>query len=379
MKVLFMITRDPLNPGASGGDIQPWEFASYLASVGHPVTFLTSGFRGAPKEELLQGVRVVRLGRVLSLWFRTFVYYMLHCKGRYDVVVEEGFGGSRIPRFAPLYVRVPIVTEWHQIHRDLFISQYPRVLVPLLNVLERLTAYLHRNTLVRTNTQDWREVFPTIGFRKENIFVLPASLREEWLNQEGTGPVSEPRIVWLGKFRRYKCPHQLVLAMKQVVTQIPQAQLILAGRHDDRKYEQELGKLVEELHLKESVEFLFDITEEEKRKMLRSCRVCVLPSSVEGFGVVVLEANACGTPVVASSGVPEGAVRHNSNGLRYPFGDISSLADSVIQVLTDDELYTRLSANSMKFVKDFAWWKVGAQYEEVLQRALNRDKQAPAV
>ena len=54
--------------------------------------------------------------------------------------VAEGFGGSRIPRLAPLYVKEPVITEWHQIHRDLFAVQYPRLFNGPLNLLERLTA-----------------------------------------------------------------------------------------------------------------------------------------------------------------------------------------------------------------------------------------------
>jgi glycosyltransferase involved in cell wall biosynthesis len=93
---------------------------------------------------------------------------------------------------------------------------------------------------------------------------------------------------------------------------------------------------------------------------------------VEGFGIVVLEANACGTPVIASSGVPESAVRHGFNGLRYPFGNIPALTENIINILKDNELYRRLSANSLAFAKRFGWRKVGAQFEEVIMRIVNR-------
>ena len=98
---------------------------------------------------------------------------MGRCRGKYDLVVEEGFGGSRIPRLAPLYVKEPIITEWHQIHQALFEAQYPKIMVPFLNLLERSVAYLHRNTLVRAGTVEWQEAFPSIGFRKGNVFVVP--------------------------------------------------------------------------------------------------------------------------------------------------------------------------------------------------------------
>ncbi len=371
MRVLFLATRDWLNSAAAGGDIQMWEYGRYLAAQGHSVTFVASGFANARKQEVVAGIRVVRLGGELSLWLRTFFYYMRHCRGRYDVVVVEGFGGSRIPRFAPLYVREPIVTEWHQVHRALFASQFPRILLPFLNLLELLTALVHRNTLVRAGTPEWQAAFPSIGFKRENVFLTPVSIREDWLSHEANR-VSEPSLVWLGKFRRYKCPHHAVFAMQTIIRHIPSARLILAGRHDDRKYERYLRELVRTLGLEQCVEFRFNLTEEQKRQVLKSCRALALPSSSEGFGIVVLEANACGTPVIASSGVPESVVRNEYNGLRYPFGDTHSLVQCVIRVLKDDALYARLSDNGRAFVQEFTWEKVGRRFEEVLEQALDR-------
>jgi glycosyltransferase involved in cell wall biosynthesis len=372
LKVLFLASRDWYHPATTGGDITLWENARYLASIGHDVTFVAASYAGAPSSEVLDGIKVVRLGGLHSLWFQTFVYYLSHGRGRFDVVVAEGFGGSRIPRLAPLYVREPIITEWHQVHRALFAVQYPRILNGPLNLLERITALVHRNTLVRAGTEEWKRAFPSIGFKPENVFVVPVSIREEWL-AGSTGHVTlESKVLWIGKLRRYKCADHPIRAMAEVVKQIPDARLTLAIRHDDLKYERELISLVEELHLTASVEFRFNVSEGEKRELLRSARVLVVPSVVEGFGIVVLEANACGVPVIASSGVPEGAVRDEINGLRYPFGDIAALASAMCRVLQDDQLHARLSQSGLEFARGFAWSRVGARFADVVEKAVAR-------
>ena len=304
---------------------------------------------------------------MLSLWLRTFLYYRRRCRGRYDVVVTEGFGGSRIPRLTPLYVREPIITEWRQVHRELFAAQYPRGLLPLLNLLERVTAQIHRKTKVLAYTPEGKQAFVQIGFRAENVFVVPVSLREEWLAQEPGPRGKSPTIMWLGKFRRYKCPDHIVQAMPGIIDKVPNARLVLAGRHDDASYETELRALVGRLSLTKHVEFHFDLTEEEKRALLRSSRVLALPSSVEGFGIVVLEANACGVPVVASSGVPESVVLAERNGLRYPFGDLEALAASVLRLLTDDSLFQKLSDGGLNFAKSFSWQAIGSQYDTAVR------------
>src|SRR5437867_10105826 len=120
---------------------------------------MATSFPGAAAHEVIDGIKLDRMGGLLSMWWRTFIYYMTECRGRFDVVVVEGFGGSRIPRLTPLYVREPIVTEWHQIHAALFAAQYPRFLVPVLNVLERFTAFVHRNTILVVRTKEWQDAF----------------------------------------------------------------------------------------------------------------------------------------------------------------------------------------------------------------------------
>jgi glycosyltransferase involved in cell wall biosynthesis len=166
--------------------------------------------------------------------------------------------------------------------------------------------------------------------------------------------------------------------MVAVVTRVPAAKLIISGRRDDLGYERELRALVTDLDLEDNVEFRFNITEAEKRDLLFSSRVLVLPSAVEGFGIVVLEANACGVPVVASSGVPAGAVQQGANGLRYPFGQINALAGALIEVLTNDSLHATLAANSLVFAAGFGWKEVGSRYEQVVQKAATRMGSHPA-
>ena len=377
LKVLFLATRDWYNPATTGGDNTMWENARYLASAGNEVTFVAAGYAGAPKADTIDGIRVVRLGGIHSLWLRTFIYYMSHCRGRCEVVVAEGFGGSRIPRLTPLYVKEPIISEWHQVHRELFAVQYPRFLNGPLNLLELITAWVHRNTLVRAGTEEWREAFTKLGFKPENVFVVPVSIREEWISSSTAAPLpspasgegDEPRILWLGKVRRYKCPDHVIRAMTEVTRQVKNAHLTIAGRRDDTRYEKELRDMVERLGLRDSVDFRFDLSEADKRELIRSSRLLVVPSVVEGFGIVVLEAGACGVPVVASSGVPEGAVREGVNGLRYPFGNIDALGKAMVRMLTDEPLHAALSANGLAFARTHGWQTVGSQFEAAVELA----------
>jgi glycosyltransferase involved in cell wall biosynthesis len=324
----------------------------------------------------MDGIHVVRIGGTHWLWFWTFVNYLAKWRGRYDVVVAEGFGGSRIPRFAPLYVKEPIITEWHQIHRDLFAVQYPKLLNGPLNLLERVTGWVHRNTRVRAGTEEWRERFISFGFNPDKVFVQGVSIREDWLASSPPPLPATPTILWLGKLRRYKCPDHAIRALPDVIKRVPDAKLILAIRRDDKKYENQLRALVTDLRLYAHVEFRINVSEEEKRDLFRAASVLVVPSTVEGFGIVVLEANASGVPVIASSGVPDGAVRDGFNGLRYEFADIQALSDAIVRVLEDTELHSVLSKNALANVQRYEWSRVGAEFEQVVMAAAKRPELA---
>jgi len=344
-----------------------WEYARYLSSAGHEVTYVAAAYSGAAPEELVDGLRVIRLGRIHTLWLRSFAYYIRRARGQVDVVVAEGFGGSRIPRLVPLYVREPILTEWHQVYRPLFAAQYPRVMHAPLNLLEWLTARAHRGTLLRAGTEEVKQDFIGLGFRADRIFVLPVSVRDEWLNHSDLPTTGSQELIWLGKVRKYKRPDHAIRALTTVIRRFPGARLTIAGRHDDRAYEKVLVGLVRELDLEDHVEFRFDVSETEKRALLLRSRALVLPSAVEGFGIVVVEANSCGVPVIASSGVPASVVRDGHTGLRYPSGDIDALATQICRLFADDVLHGSLSVNARSFARQFGWRSIGGQYVSVIE------------
>ena len=157
--------------------------------------------------------------------------------------------------------------------------------------------------------------------------------------------------------------------MPEVVRHTPNAKLILAIRRDDEKYEEQLRTLVNELRMGDHVEFRINVSEQEKRDLFRAATALVVTSAVEGFGIVVLEANAFGVPVVASSGVPEGAVRDGFNGLRYEFGNVQGLSDALVRLLQDPDVYSKISTNALTSVQRYKWSRVGAEFEQVVVAA----------
>jgi glycosyltransferase involved in cell wall biosynthesis len=369
MRLLFLVGRDAKHPRAGGGDLQAWEWARYAVSRGHGVTYICSSQPGLKPAECVEGVRVLRLGSGVLLALRAFRFYRRH-RQELDLVYEDVIGGSRPPFLTPLFVTQPIVVAWHQVSRELFYESYPKPLAFAMTYTERALARLYRGVQIRAPSEERRlELHRELGLPLAHIHVIPASIPDDWFVEAPEGPRDGSLVLCLGNMRPYKDFHMAIQAFPQVLQDCHDARLVIAGRRYDAAYEQSLRDLAETLRIAERVEFQLDVTEEEKRALISRSRVLALPSRLEGFGIVALEANACGVPVVASSGVPEAAVRHEYNGLRYPFADIAALASSIVRLLKDDGLYDRLSTQSLAFAGQFGWRQVGAQFEGLLELA----------
>lgn len=376
LSVLFLAARDWRNPFLAGGDLTLSELAKFYASRGMDVTFICSKFRGSEKEEMLRGVRIIRLGNHFSTSIKTFFLYFKKLRGKYDVVIEEVVGGLRIPYFAPLYVKEPIIAFWYQVNRKIFKYSLPLLLYPLSIFLEYLLAISHRREKVVILTPSIQSKLDLMkfGFPADKIVVYTPGIDKvffenfELLDFQQRDNV----IVFLGKIRRYKCIHHILFAMQHVLSKVPSARLLIAGRREDLNYEKELYALKAKLNLKDNVEFRFNVSEVDKREILRRSKVVVIPTPVEGFGNVVSEANACGTPVVVTDGVPESVVIDRFNGLRVPFGDINALSNAILSLLTDKSLFEKLSFNSLKFSRSKSWVKTAIDVFEVIEDAIKK-------
>jgi glycosyltransferase involved in cell wall biosynthesis len=95
----------------------------------------------------------------------------------------------------------------------------------------------------------------------------------------------------------------------------------------------------------------------------------VHPSILEGFGLVVIEANARGTPAVAYD-VPglRTSIRNGVTGLLVENGNVSALADAVVSLIKDTELRNRLAESALTYSKQFSWDSAAKVFSEVIEQ-----------
>lgn len=358
------------------------DFARALVRSGHRVRLVCARFAGSNREADVDGLRVYRISGERLLGPAALVSYELHFRRNVDLVLTEVIGGARFPFFAPLYVHKPTISVWHQDHLPIFEHQYGHVLLPALAALERILVRLHSQTTFLVPSARSREDLIRKGIDPGLIRIFHPGLPRILLNSEVPPRAQdrEPRAVCLGKIRRYKAVHNALLAFSLVARLVPQAQLSIIGRSDDPDYLAELRRVARIQGIEERVEFVINATEKEKLDRLRGSRALLAPAPIEGFGIAIIEANACGLPAVGTEGVPVDSLQEGRNGFRVPFANIGEMAARAAQLLSDDVLFDRMSSESRRFAQQFTLensvaplLQIVAEIERERPRRPNRD------
>jgi len=180
--------------------------------------------------------------------------------------------------------------------------------------------------------------------------------------------LSRPYVLFVGQQMQIKGPHILVEAFAQLRASRPELTLALVGKPGNATplIEAAAGKL----GIAEAVRLISWVSDEELRCLYSAAEVMAFPSRYEGFGIPVLEAMRCGTPVITSrySCLPEVA----GNAAHYlEETDVASLTTALTTVLGDLELRRRLVECGLENAGRFTWQRSAEQVLEALTIATN--------
>jgi glycosyltransferase involved in cell wall biosynthesis len=124
---------------------------------------------------------------------------------------------------------------------------------------------------------------------------------------------------------------QILAALPTIQTALPEVHYLIVGKGDDRP---RLERLIADRHLQDCVTLAGFVADDELPDHYALCDVFAMPSQLEGFGIVYLEAMACGRPVLAGLDGGQDALNHGELGALVDPEDVAAIADSLVQMLT---------------------------------------------
>jgi len=358
LKILIFNWRCWKHPWAGGAEKYLYEISKRLAEKGHEVTWFVSSFKGARKREFEDGIEIIREGGRFSVYLKAFWYYLKELRKRnFDIVVDDING---VPFFTPLYVwkpkRIAIVHHlvgWKIFSRELKLHQ-----AIIAWIAEKLIPLFYFSTPFITVSKSTKEELN--GTIKE-VSIVPNGL-DSWIFQNSIKKSVNPTIIYLGRFKRYKRIDLLIKAFEMVRKKVKNAELWLAGSGNWKNNEEIKG-----------LKYFGRVDEEKKKELLAKAWVFVTPSMKEGWGITVIEANACGTPAIAYDvpGLRDSIVDGETGLLVRENGSVEKLAEVIVKVLVDKQLRERLSRNAIEWAKQFSWDSSAKKFEKVLEGLVN--------
>lgn len=158
-------------------------------------------------------------------------------------------------------------------------------------------------------------------------------------------------ILYAGRLEYRKGVHVLIRSIPLVLKRFPQAKFIFIG--SDCGMGQYLQAKVNESGIQNAVEFIEQVQRDSMVSYYQQCAFCVVPSLWENHPYVILEAMACGKPVIASDagGIPE-IIKDGINGLLVSPGSVADLADRIVRLLNDRDMRDRLGDSSRRYIEE---------------------------
>ena len=374
MRILVINWRDIRNPEAGGAEVHLHETFSRIAEWGHQVTLLCCRFPGAAESEHVNGIEVIRLGGKWTFSLTAPWHYRRHLSHRsFDVVIEDI---NKIPALLPWFLNgPPVMVLLHHLFGTTFYREINPVLATCLYFMERLIPRVYRRCQFEVVSESTRDELVRMGVAADRISVVHNGLDDGFIDGPAAPDCKEPGlIIYLGRLKKYKNVDHLIQAMAIVREEIPDARLVIVGAGDRRDA---LEALTRSLELGEAVRFTGYVPAEEKVRLLTRAEVAAYPSSKEGWGITVIEANACGVPVVATR-VPglRDAVVDGETGLLVPLGDREAMARALIGLLRDRSARDRLAGNAVTRARRYTWENTARQTLRVIQRTIGEGADA---
>lgn len=371
MKITEVVVR--FFPYVGGVEQTVYHLGKHLVLRGHEVTVVCADVAEGPS--VVEGIRVTRLPSHMKISHTDL------SAGLLSAILETApdIIHTHIPTswwaewaaVASGILRVPMILTYHN---DLHGQGFKRVLSALYNRL-LLPGILGKSSRIVISHKEYADLSRQLTGYSSKIIPIPWGVDHTFFTPHTfpeTGPFTISFLSILDSSHRYKGLDLLLRSLSTMKKNGNIFRLRLGGKGEDSEY---YKGLVRSLHLDHDVEFLGYIPQSQLPAFYGSSHLFVLPSTdprQEGFGLVALEALACGRPILTTSiiGVASDITSHGA-GVVIPPGDSKALTEALTDLSARMDLLKEMSLRSRVMVdKGYTWERVAVDYETLFKECL---------
>ncbi|TWT79212.1 D-inositol 3-phosphate glycosyltransferase [Planctomycetes bacterium CA13] len=260
----------------------------------------------------------------------------------------------------PLYASCPVVATVHDlIHLhcadETSIAKRAYYRYVQRPMIRRSPVTLTVSEFSRQEIIDWYDI------AESQVVVVGNGVSEEFKPDEIALPSKRPYFYFVGNTKPHKNVESLVKAFAIVAEKYGDVELKLVAKPSDA-----IRRLVALTPVKDRIEWIRGASDVKLAEQYRGAVATVLPSFFEGFGLPLVEAMACGCPVIASdrTSIPEVV---GDAGILFDPNNIDHIADCMIRVLDDSELRAAMKQKGLQQAAKFRWSQVGERVRRALQ------------
>jgi glycosyltransferase involved in cell wall biosynthesis len=350
MRFLMLNWRDPKNPKAGGAERVTEGYLAGLQKRGHEVYWFTNDFPGAPPEEVINGINIVRGGGRGQSVLKAIRWYRR--QKPFDLVMDQHHG---IPWLAPWWSKTNCVAYVHEVLGPIWAAFYAWPLSMFGRWQERWIHGLYRNVPFWTGSESTKRALHRHGVR--DVTVIHYGINLKPLTEFQPKNIAPPlRLIAVSRLAPNKRIDHAIEATRLLLARGIDTQLTIVGSGEEAP---KLKDLASRSGLAGKVFFAGPLSEQDKDEHLRRSHLLVHTSLREGWGLNVLEANAMGTPAIVYpvDGLVD-AVIHDQTGIVTREETPASVAEGIAELLKTPEKYNPFRTNACERTKSFHWDKI---------------------
>ena len=363
MNILILNWRDINHPRAGGAEVRLHEVYSPLTKQGHKVILFSSLFKNAKKNDFIDGINISRLGNDFTFSFLCMINLSKWVKNySIDVVVEDL---NKLPFYSPLVYKGPLIIQMHHLWKKSIFHEASFFVALSIWLSEKSISWVYKNCNFSVVSSSTKKELIKLGISNKKIKVIYNGIDLDLYKPRKI----EKKLVllWVGRIQRYKGPIEACKILKLLLNDFPNLKLVIVG---DGPYRKKVEDFVNQNQL--PVKFTGFLNKEEKISWFQTASIHLQSSYKEGWGLSIIEANACGCPVVANdtTGLCD-SVQNGKTGLLYEYNNIKDGALKIKLLLENKDLCKRLISSGLEWSKEFSWEKNSKEIFALLEKKIN--------